>query len=60
MAYRIFKAKRRLKEMQSYFDKIKLIQHMYTSIKTQKNLKKKQELYLIKDIKNGLICKRIS
>ena len=41
MAYRIFKAKRRLKEMQSYFDKIKLIQHMYTSIKTQKESKEK-------------------
>ena len=38
MAYRIYKSKKRLKEMQSYFEKIKLI----------------------KDIKNGQICKRIS
>ena len=41
MAYRIYKSKKRLKEMQSYFDKIKLIQHMYTSIKTQKESKEK-------------------
>ena len=41
MAYRIHKSKMRLKEMQSYFDKIKLIQHMYTSIKTRKESKEK-------------------
>ena len=41
MAYRIYKSKKRLKEMQSYFDKIKLIQHMYTSIKTRKESKEK-------------------
>ena len=39
MAYRIFKSKMRLKEMQSYFDKIKLIQHIYTSLKLQKESK---------------------
>ena len=39
MAYRIFKSKMKLKEMQSYFDKIKLIQHIYTSLKLQKESK---------------------
>ena len=39
MSYRIFKSKMRLKEMQSYFDKIKLIQHIYTSLKLQKESK---------------------
>ena len=39
MAYRIFKSRLRLKEMQSYFDKIKLIQHVYTSLKLIKNSK---------------------
>ena len=38
-AYRIFKAKMKLKEMQSYFDKIKKIQHVYTSLKLQKESK---------------------
>ena len=41
MAYRIFKAKNKLKEMQSYFDKIKLIQHIFTSLKTRKESKEK-------------------
>ena len=41
MAYRIYKSKKRLKEMQSYFEKIKLIQHVYTSIKTRKESKEK-------------------
>jgi hypothetical protein len=39
MAYRIFKSRLRLKEMQSYFDKIKLIQHVFTSLKLIKNAK---------------------
>ena len=39
MAYRIFKSKMKLKEMQSYFDKIKLIQHVYTSLKLIKESK---------------------
>ena len=38
-AYRIFKSKMKLKEMQSYFDKIKKIQHIYTSLKLQKESK---------------------
>ena len=41
MAYRIYKSKKRLKEMQSYFEKIKLIQHAFTSIKTKKESKEK-------------------
>ena len=41
MAYRIHKSKKRLREMQSYFDKIKLIQHVFTSIKTRKESKEK-------------------
>ena len=41
MAYRIFKSKMKLKEMQSYFDKIKLIQHIYTSLKLQKESKER-------------------
>ena len=41
MCYRIFKAKQKLKEMQSYFDKIKKIQHIYTSLKTRKESKEK-------------------
>ena len=41
MAFRIYQSKKKLKEMQSYFDKIKLIQHMYTSIKAKKDSKEK-------------------
>ena len=41
MAYRIFKSKMKLKEMQSYFDKIKLIQHIYTSLKLRKESKER-------------------
>ncbi len=41
MAYRIYKSKMKLKEMQSYFDKIKLIQHIYTSLKLQKESKER-------------------
>ena len=41
MAFRMYKSKKKLKEMQSYFDKIKLIQHMYTSIKARKDSKEK-------------------
>ena len=41
MAFRIYKAKMRLKEMQSYFDKIKLLQHFYTSLKLQKKSKER-------------------
>jgi len=39
LAYRIFKSRMRLKEMQSYFDKIKLIQHVYTSLNLIKDSK---------------------
>ena len=46
MAYRIYKSKKRLKEMQSYFEKIKLIQHAFTSIKTKKELKEKARVLL--------------
>ena len=41
MAFRMFKARKRLYEMRSYFDKIKLIQHMYISSKLMLEARRK-------------------
>ncbi len=41
MAFRTFRAKKKLYEMRSYFDKIKLIQHMYISSKLMVKARKR-------------------
>ena len=51
MAFRIYQSKKKLKEMQSYFDKIKLIQHMFTSIKTKKESKEKARALFVQRYK---------
>ena len=60
MAYRIFKSRLRLKEMRSYFDKIKLIQHVYSSLKLIKNSKDRARVLFDQRYKEWILCKIIS
>ena len=59
MVYRIFKSKMRLKEMQSYFDKIKLIQHIYISLKLQKDSKNRARTLFDQRYKEWIIMQKI-